>query len=209
MNPYQKMNKSNTGLLVIDIVNGCAHRDGEDPEINVTFSKIREMVPNLIDFVDNYRKKVNDSIFFIKITPWTKKYLPKNIQELYTDPKAEYYSDDETGFPEEFYKIKPKQEDIVITKNTYDAFADTELEKILKDKNIQYLVVTGVFTEGCVLSTIINGFSKGFNFVILKDLIEAMDAKKRQEISKSLKEYVFPVLYGKTINSKEFLSDWK
>ena len=203
------MNKSNTGLLVIDIVNGCAHQDCEEPEIDVTFSKIREMVPNLIDFVDNYRKKVNNSVFYINLTPWTKEYLPKNVQELYTDPEAEYYSDDETGFSEKFYLVKPDKQDIVITKNTYDCFTDTELEKILKDKNIQYLVVIGVFTEGCVLSTIVNGFSRGFNFIILKDLIEAMDGKKRQEISKSLKEYVFPVLYGKTITSKEFLSDWK
>ncbi|MFH1308529.1 MAG: isochorismatase family cysteine hydrolase [Patescibacteria group bacterium] len=203
------MNQSNTGLLLIDIVNGCAHQECEDPEINVTFSKIREMIPNLINFVKEYKEKVNNNVIYINITPWDKKHLPKNIQELYTDPGVEYYSDDNSGFPEEFYQIKPDNKDIIVTKNTYDAFADTELEKILKDKNIQYLVTTGIFTDGCVLSTIVNGFSKGFNFIVLKDLIETVDNEERQEISKLLKKCVFPSLYGKTITSKEFLTDRK
>ncbi len=201
------MSQSNTALLLIDIVNGCAHQKCEDPEVGITFSKIREMIPNLIDFVKEYKERVNNNVFYINITPWDKKHLPQNLQELYTDPSVEYYSDDDSGFPEEFYKIKPDKEDIIITKNTYDAFVDTELEKILRDKGVQYLVTTGIFTEGCVLSTIVNGFSKGFNFILLKDLIETADNKERQEISRLLKRRVFPFLYGKTITSKDFLNN--
>jgi len=51
-------------------------------------------------------------------------------------------------------------------------------------------------------------FSAGFNFVILKDLIETADSKDRQKTSRLLKERVFPFLYGKTITSEEFLSSW-
>lgn len=208
MKIYPKMNKSNTALFIIDVINSCAHDKCESPEINIHFSKIREMIPKLSDFIDNYRKTVGDSVIFVNITPWDKEHLPENIQELYTDPGVEYYSDDKSGFPEEFYQIKPEKNDLVITKGTYDAFANTELEKILKEKGIQYLVVAGIFTEGCVLSTICNGFSAGFNFVILEDLIETADSEKRQELSKLLKARVFPFLYGKTITSEEFLSSW-
>ncbi len=208
MKLYPKMNKDNTALLIIDVVNGCAHEECEDPETNIYFSKIRKMIPKLGDFIEDYRKIVGDSIIFVNITPWTKGYLPENVQELYTDPNVVYYSDDESGFPEKFYQIKPEKDDLIITKNTYDAFANGNLEKILKDKGVQYLVSTGIFTEGCVLSTICNGFSAGFNFVILKDLIETADSKDRQKTSRLLKERVFPFLYGKTITSEEFLSSW-
>jgi nicotinamidase-related amidase len=209
MKIYPKMNKNNTALLVIDVVNGCAHEDCESPETNIHFSKIRKMVPDLVQFIDNFRKEINNNIIFINITPWTKKYLPENIQELYTDPTAEYYGEEGDDFPQEFYKIKPEKSDIVITKNTYDAFTGTDLEKILREKQIQYLVITGVFTEGCVLSTVSNGFSRGFNFVILKDLVETGDGEERQKTSELLKKRVFPFLYGKTITSREFLDDWK
>jgi len=209
MKIYPKMNKDNTALLVIDMVNGCAHKDCEDPEIKVHFSKIREMAPKLVRFVDNFRKEVNNNIIFINITPWTKEHLPENIQELYTDPEVEYYGDEGDDFPQEFYQVKPEKEDLIITKNTYDAFADTELKKVLRKKQIQYLVITGIFTEGCVLSTISNGFSLGFNFVILKDLIETGDGEEQQKTSELLKKRVFPFLYGKTITSEEFLKDWE
>jgi len=209
MKIYPKMNKSNTALIVIDIVNACAHKKCEDPEINVHFSKIRKMIPNLDKFIETYREKVNSLIIFVNITPWDKKHLPKNIQELYTDPNVEYYSDDDSGFPEEFYQVKPEKDDLIITKNTYDSFTNPELEKILKSKNIQYLVIAGIFTEGCVLSTIVNGFSAGFNFIILKDLIETADSQERQEISRLLKARVFPFLYGKTVTSDEFLEQHK
>lgn len=209
MKIYPKMNKSNTALVIIDVVNGCAHEKCEDPKIDVRFSKIREMVPNLDKFIKTYREKVGSLIVFVNITPWDKAHLPENIQELYTDPNVEYYSDDNSGFPEEFYQVKPEKGDLIITKNSYDAFTNSKLNKTFKDKKIQYLVVAGIFTEGCVLSTIVNGFSAGFNFVILKDLIETADNQERQEISRLLKKRVFSSLYGKTITSEEFLTNWE
>ena len=69
--------------------------------------------------------------------------------------------------------------------------------------------MTGVFTDGCVLATIVSGFSKGYNFVMLSDLIEATDLPIRQELSKCLKDYTFPVMYGKTMTSREFLDSWE
>jgi len=210
MKPYPKMNSKNTALLVIDIVNGCCHKDAEKPRWNISFSKIRRMVPKLARFIDNFRKKIKGNIIFIKITPWKRDYLAENIIELYNnEPKASYYSDDNTGFLEDFYLVKPKKNDIVLIKNTYDAFANSKLKRILNKKEIKYLVITGVFTDGCVLATICGGFQSGFNFVILKDLIETIDIQERQEMQKHLKEYTFPIMYGKTITSRAFLDSWK
>ncbi|MFZ2193724.1 MAG: isochorismatase family cysteine hydrolase [Candidatus Moraniibacteriota bacterium] len=209
MKPYLKMNSENTALLIIDVVNSCCHENSEDPEIGICYSKIRKMIPRLAKFIDIFKKKIKSQVIFVKIDPWTKKCLSPNVIELYdNDPSACYYSDDETGFSEEFYLVKPEKEDLVITKNNYDAFANRDLEKILKEKNIQYLLVTGVFTDGCVLATVCGGFQKGFNFIILKDLVETTDVKKRQNLQKHLIDYTFPMLYGKTVTSKDFLDNW-
>ncbi len=205
---YPKMNKSNTALLIIDIVNGCAHKEAETPEWDITFSKIRKMIPKLNNFIESFREKIGGEVIFVNITPWTKENLSTNINELYTDPNVAYYSDDDSGFEEDFYIVKPKENELIVTKNTYDSFSDTELENKLREKGIQYLVITGVFTEGCVLSTVVVGFSKGFNFVILKDLIETADSEDRQRISEDIKNRVFPFLYGRTMNSEDFLNSW-
>ncbi len=207
MKPYSKMNSENTALIVIDIVNGCCHEDCEDKELGITFSKIRKMVPKLNDFISQFKSKIGGEVIFTNLTPWIKKYLPENIQELYEDPKAAYYGE-ESEFEQEFFMIKPGMDDTVITKNNYDTFSNSEFDKILKENGIKYLVMAGVFTDGCVLATICGGFSRGYNFVILKDLVETTDVKIRQDLCKNLTEYTFPVMYGKTINSNEFINSW-
>lgn len=203
------MNKNNTALLVIDPVNSCAHEKCETPEWNIHFSKIRLMLPKLNEFIKKYRKQVSGLVVITTITPWQKKYLPDNLNELYTDPEAEYYSEDTTGFNKEFYSVEPEKNDLVITKNTYDIFTNKSLVKELRKRGIKYIVTTGAFSDGCVLASVIGGFSKGYNFVILKDLIETTDSKTRQMIQKLLIEFTFPKMYGKTIESGEFLSEWK
>jgi nicotinamidase-related amidase len=205
---YPKMNKENTALIIIDVVNSCAHEKCETPEWNIRFSKIREMVPRLDIFIKDYRKVIQGEVVFVNLSPWDKEHLRDNMNELYTDSEVTYYSDDRSGFSEEFYKIRPKNGDTIITKNTYDAFSQTKLEEILKKKGIQYLIITGVFTGGCVLATVVVGFSLGFNFVMLKDLIEATDSEENQRLSNDIKNRIFPYLYGKTITSKELLDSW-
>lgn len=209
MEIYPKMNTKNSALLVIDIVNFCAHQKCERPEWNIHFSKIRKMVPRLEAFIEKFRTIVKAPIIFCNLVPWQKEFLPDNLKELYTDPNACYYKKDNSGFPEKFYQLKPHEGDIVITKNNYDAFTSKTLEKFLKDKKIRYLVVTGVFGDGCVMATICGGFSQGYNFVILKDLIETMDHQTRQDLQRLLKDFTWPVMYGKTMDSEDFLKSWE
>ena len=75
--------------------------------------------------------------------------------------------------------------------------------------NIKNLIITGVFADGCVESTIQSGFSKGYNLVMLKDLIETTDSKKRQALQTLLKENLWPTNFGETINSTDFLKKLK
>lgn len=207
MKIYDGMNKDNTALVIIDPVNGCVHEQCETPEWNIHFSKIREMLPKLNAFAKTYRKTVGGLVIVTTVTPWTKTYLPKNLQELYKDPLSRYYSDDTSGFDEKFNTVEIAKTDFVVAKNTYDAFTNENFVHKLKEGNIKYIVMTGIFTDGCVLSTIVNGFSRGFNFVILKDLIETTDSKTRQKLQKLLIEYTFPRMYGRTITSTELLED--
>lgn len=207
MRPYENMTAENTALVVVDIVNSCCHVNCETPEWNISFNKIREVVPKLNKFFNEFRVNVGGKVIFTNITPWTKEFLPENINTLYTDPNALYYGEG-NKFEEEFYVVKPKPEDIIVTKNNYDTFSNPVFDNLLKENGIQYLVMTGVFTDGCVLATITGGFSRGYNFVILKDLIETTDVKVRRELQMYLKNYTFPVLYGKTIDSAKFIKSW-
>lgn len=200
------MTRDNTALVVIDPINSCASEACEVPDRGIRFSKIREMLPKLDSFVKAYRRKVGGLVVITTTVPWTTEHLPANIQNLYTDPRATYYSEDTSGFAEQFYALDVEPTDVVIAKNSYDAFTNDVFAKTLKDRGIKYIIMTGIFTDGCVLATVVSGFSQGYNFVILKDLIETTDVAVRQELQINLIEFTFPKMYGKTITSEEYLS---
>ena len=192
-----------TALLVIDVTNFCCHQKNEVKEWDMTFDKIRKMVPKLKKFIKKYRD-IGGQVIFVNCVPWRKEHLAKNIVELYKNPRCKHYCSDKSGFSEGFFEVKPQKEDFIVTKNTYGAFSNPKLNSYLKKKGVKQAIITGVFGDGCVESTIREGFSKGHNFIIMKDLIETTDAPVRQQIQKLLKEYTWPVMFGRTINTKEF-----
>lgn len=200
----EKIKIQETALLVIDIINSCSHPDCEIKKWDVSFKKIRKMIPKLKNFIKKY-KEGGGKIIYVNCTPWDKKHLAKNIIELYdNNPLSRYYSNDKTGFSEQFFEVSPEKDDFIITKNNYDAFTNPKIQSILKTNNINYVIIAGIFGDGCVNSTINGGFSKGYNFIILNDLIETTDVKIRQNIQKLLKQYTWPIMFGKTINSTKF-----
>jgi len=163
-------NVNNSILIVIDIINSCASPECEIKKWGISFKKIRRMIPKLSKFIKDYKKISRKPVIYVNCVKWDKKHLTDNINELYKIPRSRYYSEDETVFPEEFYGVKPDKKDVIITKNHYDVFTSPELNRYLKKKKIKYLIVTGIFGDGCVDASIKGGFSKGYNFIILKDL---------------------------------------
>lgn len=58
--------------------------------------------------------------------------------------------------------LSPKKSDIVIRKTRYSAFAGTELEKILRDRGVEQVVITGVLTHLCCDTTARAAFMRDF-----------------------------------------------
>ncbi len=61
------------------------------------------------------------------------------------------------------------QKGIRIEKHQYDAFMNTNLEKVLREKEIHSLVIGGVMTHLCCESTARSGFMRGWNIIVLVD----------------------------------------
>lgn len=73
-------------------------------------------------------------------------------------PEAELVSD-----------LCPGPHEPVLTKKTYDAFLDTELEAILKGRGVQQVVITGVLTHMCCETTARSAFCRGFEVYVSAD----------------------------------------
>ena len=193
-------------LIVVDVIKSCCNQKFERPEIDIAFSRIRQMIPKLKTFTATYRR-LGGKIIWVRTTPWTEEHLPKNINRLYREnPDATFYTQHDVEESVEFYDgIGPRKYDMVIVKNTYSAFADEALQKLFQKHRWDTYLLSGVFAEACVNATLIDGFTKGLFTIILSDLVETMDNERQQTHKKHLLTHQWRVMYGHVMTSKEFL----
>lgn len=201
----QNARLDNTVLLVVDVINACAHVKYEKPEWNIHYRKIRQMVPALAAFIRSFRQ-AGGRVILTTTVPWQEAYLADNINELYrNDPDARYWSEDTAGDAERFYGI-PTEGARAFAKNSYDAFTNEDLVWELQETGARYVIVAGIFGDGCVLATICGGFSRGYHFIIARDLIETTDDEERQALQGYLKGRMWPLMYGTTVDAEEILA---
>jgi nicotinamidase-related amidase len=191
-------------LLIIDAVKGCCGIEYERPEWNIHFSRVRELIPRLNRFAEEYRG-MGGRIIWVKPTPWTEVHLPKNINRLYREnPHATFYV---TENVEEYAEFLPEIEvepgDLVVEKNSYSAFTNPHMMDLLDSDT--YLIA-GVYADGCVNATIVDGWSRGLFTFILSDLVESMDDPVKQGQKNFLLSHGWPLMYGHVMTSREFLS---
>lgn len=78
--------------------------------------------------------------------------------------------------PEAGYEAR----DVLITKRHWGAFAGTELEKTLKQRGVDTVVLTGISSNIGVESTARQGTGLGFAFVVVEDACSARDAEEHR-----------------------------
>ena len=64
---------------------------------------------------------------------------------------------------------------VVDTKKRYDCFVGTDLDFVLRTHGINTLLVTGVNTNSCVLSTVAAACSKDYAVIVVEDCVDTMD----------------------------------
>jgi nicotinamidase-related amidase len=64
---------------------------------------------------------------------------------------------------------------VVPTKKRYDCFHATDLDHILRSRNLRTLLVTGVNTNSCVLATTVSGNAKDYAMVVVDGAVDTMD----------------------------------
>jgi len=64
---------------------------------------------------------------------------------------------------------------VVDTKKRYDCFVGTDLDFLLRANGVNTLVVTGVNTNSCVLSTVTAACSRDYAVIVAEDCVDTMD----------------------------------
>lgn len=84
----------------------------------------------------------------------------------------------------------PTEEDIEITKNCYSAFYNPDLERELRKRKVETLIVCGIQTHVCVKYTSLDAFERGFRVIVLSDCTGASHKKKHLSGLEEIKTYL-------------------
>jgi nicotinamidase-related amidase len=64
---------------------------------------------------------------------------------------------------------------VVSTKKRYDCFTGTDLDLLLRSHGINTLLVTGINTNSCVLSTVAAANAHDYAVIVVEDVVDTMD----------------------------------
>lgn len=101
-------------------------------------------------------------------------------------------------------ELQPIDGEVVIDKPGKGAFYQTDLEIILKNKEITHLFVAGVTTHVCVQSTIREANDRGIDCLLLEDCAAAFDPKDHEDSIRMIHQQ--GGIFGWTAPSENLLS---
>lgn len=98
-------------------------------------------------------------------------------------------------------ELAPKPGEIVLTKTTDSALTGTNLRLILANMGIKNVVLTGIFTDQCVSSTVRSLADESFNVIVVEDACAAgTDELHHKELE------IINMIYCHVVSSAELMT---
>jgi ureidoacrylate peracid hydrolase len=180
-------------LVVIDMQNDYCkpgYRDTEDVHnVDSLFESVEE-------FLDRYRSSGRTPILVrtvhdghVDSSTWDDRYSRTNSEKP-CKPGTEG-----SEFIDE---LNRSDADVVVEKNRYDAFYNTNLETYLSSNDISTVLFMGVSTNVCVESSVRSAFNRGYRTIVLEDCVGARSEANHDHALRNIDQF-----FGETKSSDD------
>ena len=189
-------------LIVVDVQNDFVSTQGSAGKRGEDVSAAMAMIPNLTGLIDEARK-IGLTVVYIRTThsEWTD--TPSWIYR--STQKSGLSTCREGTWGAEFYDgIAPLTSERVVIKHRYSAFINTDLNTVLKARNIQSVLVCGVATNVCVETTARDAYMYDYYVTMIDDCSAAYEAKLHLGTLDNMRRH-----FGMVASSGEIIETWK
>ena len=171
--------EANTALLVMDM----------QEKMLSSFPSSAPLIDNVGKAIAHAREK-NIPVIYVRICfrPGAPEISPNNKPFSAFTANYELTEDFMNQWKEIHPSLAPEKGEIIVDKRRISAFSGSDLDVVLRAKNIQTLVLTGIATSGVVLSTIREASDKDFSIIVLEDGC----ADREADTHHFLMEKIFP-----------------
>lgn len=194
------MDKSKTALILIDIQNDFCSIGGVLGKLGKNVKRVQSVMPNIHSIL-NYCRENELFTIFVKTVHGESTNAKHWIGRFGNSVSSLGICETEWG--QDFYEIQPVQGEPVITKNRYSAFQGTNLDLILRSKEINTILLCGFTASVCVESTAREGYMKNYRVITISDCTEAYEDHEYQSAVYHLKTY-----FGEVMHSNDLKVTW-
>ena len=167
------LNPNRTILLVIDMQNDF-YGEGGNTEARGKSIQHMQSLPGLVNHFVPQLRDLGVKVVFTRFV-YDPLRSPGNYSEIVRSAKKNNWLCLDGSPGAELDGVDVAKDDVVMEKLTYDSFAGTPLLQMARSWDTQNIVLVGVRTEICILSTASRAFAEGFRTIILSDLIGTQD----------------------------------
>ncbi|MBI2848645.1 MAG: cysteine hydrolase [Chloroflexi bacterium] len=199
----EKVNPVHTVLIVVDVQNDFCHPEGTFARAGHDLGMIGEIMPPLVALIEKARRWGVPIIYTQTFhSLWTDSPLWKERFEK-TGVEGEKHCRDGT-WGADFYQVSPLPQERVVIKHRYSAFYGTDLEVILKSREIKTVIMTGVATNVCVETTARDAYMRDYQVVFIEDCTAAYVRQEHQATLVNMQKF-----FGTVTASSEVIQAWE
>jgi len=183
----QKIDKNNTALLIIDLQKGEYNPEiiSKKPHDKYMWDRIKNIVlPNGKKIIDKCRQNKVEVIYTV-VESYTKDGRDRGIDYKISGIFCAKNSKEAEVLDE----IKPLDNEIIIPKTSSSVFNSTNIEYVLRNLSIQYLMIFGIVTDQCVETAVRDGCDKGFLITLIEDACATHTQERHDNSLKGVKGY--------------------
>ena len=198
----QKVLPAHAALLVVDVQNDFVADGGFFDQVGADVKTIQRAIPPLAQLVDRAREAGVLVVFIQAIYDTQYLSAPMRERDLRVGRRMPRCLTGSWGA--DFHVIAPRPNEPVVIKHRYSAFANSELDDLLKRRGIRSLLLAGVATDTCVESTGRDAYFIDYYVTIVSDCCAA--ASQSDHLG-ALKR--FDRDYGAIVTSEDLFGAWE
>ncbi|MGN1001663.1 MAG: cysteine hydrolase family protein [Oscillospiraceae bacterium] len=198
------LNERKCALVLIDIQNEFCHPEGTFGRKGLDLSRADGILGPVRELIGAAHEKGFPVIFI------------QNVEDESTDaeawvcrPDGDENSPNEGvtrrgSWGAELYELLPEEGDIVIEKHRFSAFHNTRLDTVLRSLGVQTVVIGGLTTNVCILTSATHAVMYGYHVVLAEDACAAWFQGAHDMAMDNIRRFV-----GKVAKSGEIIRAWK
>ena len=203
-----KVDPRHAALLLVDVQNdfcaegGAMHREGRD------VAPVQDMVPRLERLLEAareanvacvwirnvYNTGPNHSLSEVWLEQARRRRNGAYVQYPVCEPGA---------WNGDFYRVRPRADEVIVTKHRYGAFESTDLDLVLRSKRIRTVIMTGVATNVCVETTARQAFLRDYYVVFTSDCTATFSQAEHDAALRNIDQF-----FGQVVSADEVMACW-